>query len=417
MDHILKAAILTIGDEILIGQIVNTNSAFLGDNLTRLGYDVSYHLSLGDNEQQIRDEVEKALSNHDVVITTGGLGPTHDDITKKVMYDIFGGNWIRNDQQYDIIKSLFAKRNRAVTPMNAMQADVPDTCNILINDVGTAPGMWFSKNKCDLFVLPGVPKEMKYLTTERINPILREKNKEQFIVQRTLRTQGMPESFLAEKIGDVHSFLPNQATLAFLPSFTGVKLRVMIKGENFTYLEQQLTTVCTHLIAVCGDCYYGEDEEEIEDLVVRLLKEKKKTISVAESCTGGLISNKLTNISGVSENFMAAVTAYANQAKIDLLGVKEETIEKFGAVSEQVALEMAKGVREKNKTSIGISTTGIAGPTGGTLEKPIGLVWIGYADEKQSFAKKYNFPGDREMIKERASVSALAWVREILLKS
>lgn len=410
MAHDLKAAIFTIGDEILIGQIVNTNSAFLGDFLTSLGYSVSFHLSVGDDENQIRTELEKAMNACRVVITTGGLGPTHDDITKKVIHEIFGGNIVRNAPQYQIIHDIFSKRNRVVTPLNELQADVPDTCQVLVNEIGTAPGMWFHRNNCDLFVLPGVPKEMKYLTTEKIKPILSEKNKTRFIVQRTLRTQGIPESYLAERIGDVTAFLPNEATLAFLPSFTGVRLRVLIKGNNHHLLNKQLEDVCQLLIKKCGEFYYGEGEEEIEHATVKILKSKHLTIGVAESCTGGLISHKLTNISGVSEILMSSVIAYSNESKINLLGVDGGLINQNGAVSESVAIAMADGIRRQAKTNIGISTTGIAGPSGGTPEKPVGLVWIGYSDENKSFAKKYNFLGDRETIKERAAATAIATI-------
>lgn len=411
----LTASIITIGDEILIGQIVNTNAAFLGNFLTESGYTVSNNLTVGDNEEQIKLAIINELEQNDVVITTGGLGPTHDDITKKIILEIFGGKYVRSDEQFEVIREIFEKRGRTVSALNEQQADVPDSGKTLVNNVGTAPGMWFSKNGHDLFVLPGVPKEMKFLALNRIKPIIEKKNPDQKIVQRTLRTHGIPESTLAEKIGDVKTFLPENSTLAFLPSLTGVRLRVLIKGTDLNRINDELEKTCQLIIVRSGIYYYGEGEEEIENALVSILKSKSMTLSVAESCTGGLIGDKLTNISGVSEILLADVVSYSNDSKIKLLGVNPESIKKFGAVSEQVAVEMAEGIRKTTGSSIGISTTGIAGPTGGSEEKPVGLVYIGFSDGVKSFAKKINFPGDRVTIKERTANAAFSIIRNELL--
>ncbi len=411
----LTASIITIGDEILIGQIVNTNAAFLGNFLTESGYTVSNNLTVGDNEEQIKTAIINALDQNDVVITTGGLGPTHDDITKKIILEIFGGKYVRSDEQFEIIREIFEKRGRTVSVLNEQQADVPDSGKTLVNNVGTAPGMWFSKNGHDLFVLPGVPKEMKFLALNRIKTIIEKKNPDQKIVQRTLRTQGIPESTLAERIGDVKTFLPENSTLAFLPSLTGVRLRVLIKGTDLNRINDELEKTCQLIIERSGIYYYGVGEEEIENALVSLLKSRAMTLSVAESCTGGLIGDKLTDISGVSEILLADVVSYSNDSKIKLLGVNPESIKKFGAVSEQVAVEMAEGIRKATGSSIGISTTGIAGPTGGSEEKPVGLVYIGFSDGVKSFAKKINFPGDRVTIKERTANAAFSIIRNELL--
>jgi len=415
MDNNLTASIITIGDEILIGQIVNTNAAFLGNFLTESGYSVSNNLTVGDNEEQIKSAIITALDQYDVVITTGGLGPTHDDISKKIILEIFGGKYVRSDEQFSIIKEIFEKRGRTVSALNEQQADVPDSGKTLVNNIGTAPGMWFSKNGHDLFVLPGVPMEMKFLAVNRIKPIIESKNPNQKIVQRTLRTNGIPESTLAERIGDVKTFLPENATLAFLPSLTGVRLRVLIKGFDLNKLNEQLEKTCQLIIEKSGPYYYGEGEEEIENALVSLLKSKKMTLSVAESCTGGLIGDKLTNISGVSEVLLADVVSYSNDSKMKLLGVNPEMIKRFGAVSEQVAIEMAVGIRKTTESSIGISTTGIAGPTGGSEEKPVGLVYIGFSDGTKSFAKKLYFSGSRTTIKERTATTAFSIARNELL--
>lgn len=415
MDRDLTAALVTIGDEILIGQIVNTNATHLSIRLTELGYSVKRIISVGDDPDEIRQTVDRYLNEFDVVITTGGLGPTHDDITKSVLLDLFGGSWVRSEEQFAVIIDFFEKRGRKITAINEMQADIPSTSKALINEVGTAPGLWFNRNGHDLFVLPGVPKEMKFLMDERIRPILQKQNKSRFIVQRTLRTTGIGESFLAEQIGPVGEFLPSHATLAFLPSFSGVRLRVMLKGNNQADLNLELDKICQFLIGKAGSHFYGFGEEDLEEAVLTLLKEKKKTLSVAESITGGLIGDKITNIPGASEVYMTGFVTYSNKSKIELLGVKAETLSLNGAVSEPIAAEMADGARRHSCTDFGLSITGIAGPGGGSEAKPVGLVYIGVSSASKTEVRKVVIPGDRKMVKERAAFSALNFLREFLL--
>lgn len=416
MDRDLTAALITIGDEILIGQIVNTNATHLSLRLTELGYSVKRIISVGDDAAEIKQTVDRYLNEFDVVITTGGLGPTHDDITKTVLMDLFGGTWIKSEEQFAIIVDFFEKRGRTVTPINEMQADIPSTSQALINDAGTAPGLWFSRTGHDLFVLPGVPKEMKFLMDERIVPILKDKNTGRYIVQRTLRTTNIGESALGEQIGPVSEFLPSHATLAFLPSFSGVRLRVMLKGNNKPSLEKDLDRICNFLIEKSGTHFYGTGDEDLEEAVLSLLKNHHKTLSVAESITGGLIGDKITNIPGASSVFMAGFITYSNEAKITFLGVKPETLAGHGAVSEPVAAEMAVGARQKTGTDYGLSITGIAGPTGATETKPVGLVFIGVSSAEKTEVRKLHLSGDRKVIKERATFSALNFLREFVLQ-
>lgn len=414
MDRDLTAALITIGDEILIGQIVNTNATHLSIRLTELGYSVKRILSVSDDPVDIKRTVDQYLNEFDVVITTGGLGPTHDDITKAVLMDLFGGEWVRSNEQFSIIRQIFEKRGRTVTKTNEMQADIPSTSKALINEVGTAPGLWFNRNGHDLFVLPGVPKEMKFLMDERITPILKEKNSGRFIVQRTLRTTNIAESTLADQIGPVAEFLPSHATLAFLPSFSGVRLRVMLKGNDKLTLEKELDQICSFLIEKSGTHFYGTGDEDLEEAVLSLLKATNKTLSIAESITGGLIGDKITNISGASSVFMAGFITYSNASKTQFLGVKPETLASHGAVSEPVAAEMAEGTRQRSGTDYALSITGIAGPTGGSETKPVGLVFIGVSSAEKTEVRKILFSGDRKMIKERASFSALNLLREFI---
>lgn len=414
MDSGLTAALITIGDEILIGQIVNTNATHLSIRLTELGYSVETIISVSDREEAIQATISDCLDNYNVVITTGGLGPTHDDITKAVLLKLFGGTWVRSEEQLAVIRQIFEKRGRTVSDLNLQQADVPSTARALINETGTAPGLWFSRNGHDLFVLPGVPTEMKFLMDDRIRPILKQKNTTSIILQKTLRTTGIPESTLAERIGPVEQFLPGNATLAFLPSFSGVRLRVMVKGDDSVKLEKELDRLTAFLAEKAGSYFYSSEDEDLEAAVIRQLKSAGQTLSVAESITGGLIGDKLTNIPGASDVFMASLVTYSNSAKTVFLDVKTETLNRFGAVSEATAAEMAEGIRRRTGTDFGLAVTGIAGPGGGSQEKPVGLVFVSASSAAQTETRRLLIPGDRKMIKERAAFSALNLLREFI---
>lgn len=411
----MKAAILSIGDELLIGQVINSNAATIGRILTEEGYQVTEIISIGDAEEQIRQVIDRLLSTNQVIISTGGLGPTHDDITKQVLIGMFGGQWVPSQDQMAIIKSIFERRGRTVSDLNKQQADYPSSSRPLINEIGTAPGLWFTRDQSDLFVLPGVPAEMKFLMENRVRPLLREKNPGRVIIQRTLRTTGIAESALAETIGPVSQFLPEGATLAFLPSFGGVRLRIMMAGTNRDLLSQQISQVADYLIQKAGIHYFAEGDADLEDVIVELLTRYQQTLSLAESCTGGLISDRITNVPGASAVYLAGMNTYSNDSKVKFLGVMPETLQMHGAVSEATAAEMAAGVRRETGSDFSLAVTGIAGPSGGTPEKPVGLVCLAVCSPSGHRTFRTIMHGDRRQFKERVASWALNHLRETIL--
>jgi nicotinamide-nucleotide amidase len=409
----MLAKLITIGDEILIGQVLNTNAAFIGEGLLSIGIKLERITTIGDNEEKIISALQRALEEYDVVIITGGLGPTHDDITKKVLVNFFHTELIMNDQVLNHVKGILQKRKIQVSAINEEQALVPKNCKVLFNEVGTAPGMQFDYNGKDIFVMPGVPHEMRHLMNTHIIPYLREKNTD-IIQTKTLLTTGIPESSLFSLLGDINDLTKN-ADLAFLPSPRGVRIRIMIKNSNETFASNELSRIENIIRERANRFIYGEGKTEIEEIIGELLKSRNLKLAVAESCTGGLIANRITDISGSSQYFERGVVTYSNESKHSVLNVPMEVIQEKGAVSEEVAILMAKGVREISGVDIGISTTGIAGPTGGSELKPVGLIWIGYSDKSETFAKSFNLGGDRLVFKERASQTALDILRKQLL--
>lgn len=418
----MKSEIITIGDELLIGQIINTNQAYIAGKLNSVGVIVERMTTVGDDMREILAAFEDAWKRCDVVIVTGGLGPTHDDITKKAVCTFFETDLIPNMEIRKHIETLIQKWNRPWSASYEEQTMFPRKAALVPNPLGTAGGMLFRgsvpsgehDNKL-FFVLPGVPDEMKAMVDQTIIPTLSKKVTGSVIRHRTLRTSGIPESLLANQLGDLDELLQG-AKLAFLPSATGVRMRISFQAKDEASADALVSEVENRIRAKVQKYIYGTDDEELEETVGRILTEKKLRIAVAESCTGGLIADKITDVSGSSNYFERGVITYSNQSKIELLGVTEELIRLRGAVSNEVAEAMAVGVRRIAKTDIGISTTGVAGPTGGTAEKPIGLVWIGYSDSESTFAMRFHLGDQRRRVKERAAQAALELLRRRLLK-
>lgn len=402
----MNAAILTIGDELLIGQVVNTNQAYIARKLNDAGVSVERMVTVGDAQQTILDAFGDAWRKFDVVVVTGGLGPTHDDITKKAVCVFFDSPLEQRQELLDHVRTLLAGRNIPWRSSHEEQALFPTKAAVVPNPLGTAAGMRFEENGKLFFVLPGVPYEMQAMVDQTITPFLRERPGSGAIRHRTLRTTGATESFLASEIGPVEEFL-RSATLAFLPSPTGVRLRISVGASHSREADAEIHRIETLLRERIGRFVYGTDDEELEEVIGRLLTNAKLSLAVAESCTGGHVADRITNVSGSSNYFERGVVTYSNAAKTALLGVPASLIESDGAVSEAVARAMAEGVRREANADIGLSTTGIAGPTGGTPDKPVGLVWIGYADARMSFAKRYHLGNERFVVKERASQAAL----------
>lgn len=411
----MRAEIISVGDELLVGMVVNSNAAFIGEELTGLGYEVRWVSTVGDDEADLTDALERAYSRASLVVLTGGLGPTHDDITKKVVARFFdSGIFFRSDILAKL-EERFEKMGREMAPSNREQAEVPEKAELIENDLGTALGLIFTREDRTFFILPGVPSEMRRMMEKSVLPRLRRLREGRVVRSKILRTTGILESELYERIEDFSSRFPN-IKLAFLPQTPGVVLRLMISGVLDDDCEEELARGVTFVREKAGKYIYGEGDDSLESIVAEMLLKNKFTLSVAESCTGGLVSHKLTNVPGSSAYFNRCVVAYSNEAKMEILGVPEETIRIHGAVSSETAVAMAEGVRRISRTEIGISTTGIAGPGGGTETKPVGLVYIGYADEERSFTEKHCFTRDRGWNKERSAVAALDLVRRVLLE-
>jgi nicotinamide-nucleotide amidase len=414
----LKAEIISLGDELLIGQVINSNQAYIAEKLNSVGVFADRMTTVGDDEQMILDAFSKAFSTHSVVTVTGGLGPTHDDITRAVVCKFFNTDLMLDNEALENVKQIFARRSMSPRKVNEDQALVPRDCTVIQNRLGTAPGYFFERDNKFFFVMPGVPYEMKAMMEDFVLPFLAKQNTGLVIRHLTLKTTGIAESFLAEQIGDVNNlFSPDSGTtLAFLPSPLGVRLRITAKAKSIDEAEYTILAVESKLRSKAEKYIYACGDKELEEVIGTLLKERKLTLAIAESCTGGLIADRITNISGSSEYFERGVITYSNKSKIHELGVPSDFIKQYGAVSCQVAEAMAFGIRTKSNSDIGISTTGIAGPTGGSEKKPVGLVWIGYSDKDETFALQFNFGIERRIIKERAAQAALELVRRRMLK-
>jgi nicotinamide-nucleotide amidase len=412
----MNAHILTIGDEILIGQTLNTNAAYIGSRLIELNIDISKTSVVGDNEKQILSEFKECFNNNDLVIVTGGLGPTHDDITLKCIAKFFNTELVLNEDVLNDVKKIFSRRGRKVTKINEDQALVPKIATVIRNKLGTAPGVWIEKDNKIFVVMPGVPFEMKEMMSSYVMPNLKEKiGKPEFVTMRlVLQTTGIPESYLFERLGNIDELL-NGSGMAFLPSQYGVKLRITAKDKSAETAINKLTEIEQKIRNKVGRFVFAKGEETLEEVVGRLLKERELSIAIAESCTGGNIANLLTNINGSSAYFERGVVSYSNGSKVEMLQVNEDIMQEFGAVSPEVAKQMSKGIRSISGTDLGLSVTGILGPTGATPEKPVGLVYISLCDINSCIVKKFLFGEDRLLNKQRASQAALDMIRKHLL--
>jgi nicotinamide-nucleotide amidase len=412
-----KACIISIGNELLIGDTVNTNASVIGAMLTEWGFRVEEVLTIPDNYQLIMESLKMAMSRWDLTITTGGLGPTHDDITKKAVADILEASMVEDQEVLNHIRKIFERRNFTFSRTNAEQALIPEGCEVLFNNKGTAPGLWFRHDGNAAAVLPGVPHEMNFLMENRVL----EKIKAEFPGQdvwatRYLKTSGVPESTLSEQIGDLTEYLSEDVGAAFLPGAAGVTIRISANASDREKAEKRLDMLQAKLYEKAGDLIWGEGRDlQLSEVVGELLVQKNLTLAAAESCTGGLLSNRITDIPGSSRYMKGGIVAYANDVKVRQLGVNQSHLEKYGAVSAQVAIQMAAGVSRHLDADIGVSTTGIAGPGGGTPDKPVGTVWMGFRIGESRFALKAVLTNDRLLNKERTVTIILETIRRSLL--
>lgn len=411
----MKAEIITIGDEILIGQIVDTNSAWIASQFNLNGIEIYQITSVHDDHNHIMEALKNAEERVDLVLMTGGLGPTKDDITKKTLCEYFNTKLVLHEPSFQHIKTRFTKLNIDMNKLNRDQALVPESCVVLPNNEGTAPGLWLERNNTIFVSVPGVPFEMKYIVEHELFPRLRESGKTKAIYHKTVLTQGIPESMLAEKIENWETALPGNLKLAYLPSPMAVRLRLSAMGTNKSLLEKAVESEIEKLKLIIPEYIFGYNDETMAEVIGRMLKLKGKTLSVAESCTGGYISHLITSVAGSSKFYNGSVTAYSNQVKEQILGVNSQTLLDFGAVSEQVAKEMVIGARKVLHSNFAVATTGIAGPDGGTDDKPVGTIWIAVATEDKVIARKFVFGNNRERNIIRSGQTALQLLRKVIL--
>lgn len=410
----MNATIVTIGDEILIGQILDTNSRYISRALNAHGIVVSERTSIGDNRRQIVETLDRALSQSEIVIITGGLGPTKDDITKHTLCEYFGSTLRYDEVEAEHIRTLLARRNIEFNDLNRCQAMVPECCTILHNSHGTAPGMWFEREGRVVVSLPGVPFEMQHLIDEEVVPRLKERFELREIVHRTMITFGIAESILAERISEWEEGLPEYLHLAYLPAPNVVRLRLSAYEVEGKEVRREIEQRFDALRTIIPDNIAGFEDASVEELVHNILIDRGLTLAVAESCTGGAIASKFTAQAGASAYFLCGVVSYSNEAKNKILGVEMSDIAQYGAVSEQVAKAMAEGAKGVSGADFAISTTGIAGPTGGSAEKPVGTVWIGISTPQRTYAVCKNCGTDRSQVISRATAYAIAMLYDEL---
>ncbi|MBC7845487.1 MAG: competence/damage-inducible protein A [Flavobacterium sp.] len=415
----MKAAIVTIGDEILIGQIVDTNSGFIAKSLDRIGVEVYEMASISDDKQHILNTFQKFQNKVDLVIVTGGLGPTKDDVTKKTFCDYFDDELIVDETVLaHVTKLIEGFYKRTITQINKDQALVPSKCTVLHNEVGTAPGMWMKKENTVFISLPGVPFEMKYLVENEIIPKVVREYERPYILHKTIMTYGQGESMVAERIEEWENNLPEFIKLAYLPAPGRVRLRLSARGLDKELLEKTIEENVIYLTKIIGDIIVGfDDDETLETVVGKLLTQQKKTISTAESCTGGNIAQLLTSVSGASNYFKGSVVSYATETKISVLGIPEELIKEHSVVSAEVAKQMAVNIKKIMKTDYAIATTGNAGPAKGDSNAEIGSVFIALATPNEVIVEEFNFGQPREKVIDRAVNKSMEMLRKEILKN
>jgi len=411
----MKAEIITIGDEILFGQTVDTNSSYIASGLNKLGVEITGICAVPDSANRIADMLSIALKRAELVVLTGGLGPTSDDITKMALCSFFKTKLVRNKEVLENISELLGRRDVTLNANNLAQADVPESCTVLMNKVGTAPGMWFEFDGKIVVSLPGVPFEMKHLINVQVIPALKNLGVGSAIIHKNIMTYGLPEAHLAEKLMGFEAGLPEEIKLAYLPSSGVIKLRLTARGSDTERLRDKINFQVKELYSIIPELIYGEDELSLEEEIARLLVEKNLTLSIAESCTGGNIARILTSIPGSSKWFLGSIVAYSNNLKKEILRVNEDIINTHGAVSRECAVAMAENTRMITRSDYSIATTGIAGPDGGTIEKPLGTIWIAISDKKGTFAVRNVYGTDRLINIRRFSLSALGMLRKQII--
>jgi nicotinamide-nucleotide amidase len=412
----IQATIITIGDELLIGQVIDTNSAFIAQKLNAIGVGVQQRIAVGDDALAISNALDTAIQKSQIVILTGGLGPTADDITKPLLNRYFGGNMIVDQTTLDHITYIFEQiHKKPMIERNRKQAEVPDVCEVLFNQSGTAPGMLFKKNDSLIFSLPGVPYEMQWLMSEKVIPIILDTFKLGVIAHRTLLTAGVGESFLAESILEFEKNLPETIKLAYLPSYGMVRLRLTGKSDDATSLNDQLDGLFEALKEHVKAYIVTDKDEPIEVVVGRLLKDQNQTVSTAESCTGGFIGHLLSKHAGSSTFFTGSIVSYDNRIKTEFLDVPTSILKTVGAVSKEAVEQMAVAIRAKMNTDYGISVSGIMGPSGQTDEKPLGMVWIGVANKEKVVSKVFYLRFDRQKNIEVTANQAINLLRLLII--
>ncbi len=410
----MEAEIVTIGDEILIGQVVDTNSAWMAQKLNEEGVHVSQISSISDDPRQIEETLAGTGKRVKLVLITGGLGPTRDDRTKTAICEFFGTRLIEDPKVLSHILDLLTRRGITPNTLNRDQALVPEKAVVFENKMGTAPGLLLQNEDCRYVFMPGVPYEMRYIIEYEVIPWIRKEFRTSPIVHRTIQTFGLAESMLAERLSVWESGLPKDIKLAWLPSPDSIRLRLTASGREKEELEKTVDEKIEELYSIIPEYIFGEEDDTLTQIIGNILKKRGLTVSTAESCTGGYIAHLITSVSGSSEYFKGSVVAYSNEVKIGILGVDEGKIMKYGAVSQQVVEEMAVKTRELLGTDWAVATSGIAGPMGGSSEKPVGTVWIAVAGPEDLISKVYNFGNDRERTIIRSSQSALNMLRLLL---
>ena len=417
----MHTVLLTVGDEILLGQIVNTNAAWLGERLALAGADVQRSETVGDDRAAITESIRRATADGaELIVITGGLGATHDDLTKPVVADVFECPLVFRDDVLEVIEARYAARGRRMAPVNRVLAEVPEGFDVLPNPKGVAPGLWGERHvdgrRQSIVLMPGVPHEMKAISEASVLPRVRQLGPGE-VAHRTVLTAGMGETDIAERLGDLSELLPVGIALAFLPSLGVVRIRLTAKGDDADSIRSDLRTAVEAVQKRLGDLVFGQERETLEGAVGELLVSQGVTLAVAESCTGGAIAARLTEPSGASRFLQGGVVAYCNSVKTTVLGVDPTVLILDGAVSETVALQMARGVRERLGADVGVSTTGIAGPTGGTPEKPVGTVWLGYSDDHGEHAVRLQLTTDRMVNIGLTTTAALNLIRRQRMRS
>lgn len=387
----MRAELIIIGDEILIGQIIDTNSSWISANLNEIGIEVVQISTIGDGKTDIINALALAAERADVVLMTGGLGPTKDDVTKLALAEYFNSKLVLDSEVLAHVDQLFAKYNKPMPLENRKQAEVLEAAEVLFNHAGTAPGMWIESNGKYFVVMPGVPSEMKYLMEHEVLRRLNTLPGRKLLIKRNILTAGLGESFLAEKIAHIEDRLPDYIKLAYLPSFAQVRLRLSAIGDDESLLNKELTAFSAEIIDCLREFYVNDSDASLEQTILALMDERKLTLATAESCTGGFFSHLITSVPGSSSVFLGGIISYSNAVKVSALSVKQATLDEFGAVSEETAREMAIGVRQKLGSDYAISITGIAGPDGGSEEKPVGTVWIAIAGLTKTVTFKFTF--------------------------